>query len=476
MYEFRHIDELIHPRWTELDGLTDPDALATAVTAGGLRPDVAPDAAAEILRCAEFLARKETGSGPALAGFVPGRIEVLGKHTDYAGGGSIICTVQRGIAFVALPRDDDLMEVTDVASGEHSTVRLSATEPNRPGHWSDYAITASRRLSRDFPPLETGLEVAFSSNLPRASGMSSSSALTVAFALMLIQVNQLGEDGRFNGLFEHTEDLAQYLGAVENGLPYLTLEGDTGVGTFGGSEDHTAILCSQPGLLKWYSYAPVRFHEGVAMPDDHVFALAFTGIHAPKTEEVLDRYNYLSDSTAAIAAAWRAAMQRDEPHLGAISAIPGYSRTEVALVIREVPNERYSVRQLTDRLDHFHHENNLILPAAVDALEQHDLVRFGELVDRSQQLAESLLQNQTAETTWLARSARQLGGVAASAFGAGFGGSVWALVTRNNAPDFLRQWSSGYQAEFPGLADRSSFFLDTPGPAAFQVAVKAPTS
>jgi galactokinase len=300
--------------------------------------------------------------------------------------------------------------------------------------------------------------------------MSSSSALIVAFALALIQANQLGDDEGFRGLFEHPEDLAQYLGAMENGRPYLTLDGDTGVGTFGGSEDHTAILCSQTGLLKWYSYAPVRFHEAVALPEHHVFALAFSGIHAPKSESVREHYNYLSDSTAAIAAAWRRAMDRDEPHLGAISAIPGYSRTEVALALRESPDDRYSVRELTDRLDHFHHENNLILPAAVEALEQHDVVRFGELVDRSQHLAETLLQNQTDETAFLARSARERGAAAASAFGAGFGGSVWALVREADADEFLRDWSKGYRDRFPKAAATAMFITDTPGPAALQVA------
>ena len=36
--------------------------------------------------------------------FVPGRLEVLGKHTDYAGGRSVICALERGFAFVAIPR------------------------------------------------------------------------------------------------------------------------------------------------------------------------------------------------------------------------------------------------------------------------------------------------------------------------------------------------------------------------------------
>ena len=61
------------------------------------------------------------------------------------------------------------------------------------------------------------------------------------------------------------------------------------------------------------------------------------------------------------------------------------------------------------------------------------MAAFGDLVDRSQQLAERRLGNQVPETIELARSARELGARAASAFGAGFGGSVWALVSRADA-------------------------------------------
>jgi galactokinase len=469
VYEFRHINDLIHPRWTDLRRLGDTQALETCLVAGGLHERSLGAVAAEVRRCCECMDQAANPTDRLLAGFVPGRIEVLGKHTDYAGGGSLICTVQRGFAVVANPRDDSTITVTDAATGDRVELRFDPDEENRPEHWSDYAITAARRLSRDFPIARTGLDIVFSSNLPRASGMSSSSALTVAISLLLIQVNRLADDETFASLFEHGEDLAQYLGALENGLPYLTLEGDTGVGTFGGSEDHTAILCSQPGLMKWYSYSPVRFHEAVAIPDGHVFALGFTGVHAPKNASVRERYNYLSDSTAAVAAAWRAVMDRDEPHLGAISAIPGYSRTEVALAIREMPGDRYSIRQLTDRLDHFHHENNLILPGAVGALEDHDLNRFGELVDRSQHLAETLLQNQTEETKFLTRSARKAGAVAASAFGGGFGGSVWALVCDDDAESFIHDWSEHYLQRFPEAGAAALFFVDTPGPAAFQL-------
>ena len=82
---------------------------------------------------------------------------------------------------------------------------------------------------------------------------------------------------------------------------------------------------------------------------------------------------------------------------------------------------------LLRRFDHFYAESEQIAPAASEALAAGDLDEFGRQVDRSLELADTLLGNQVPETIFLARSVRQIGAAAASAFGAGFGGAVWAL-------------------------------------------------
>ena len=58
----------------------------------------------------------------------------------------------------------------------------------------------------------------------------------------------------------------------------------------------------------------------------------------------------------------------------------------------------------------------------------------------AQKLAETLLGNQIAETIFLTDGARTSGAVASSAFGAGFGGSVWAIVPSNSAEEFIIEW------------------------------------
>ena len=66
------------------------------------------------------------------------------------------------------------------------------------------------------------------------------------------------------------------------------------------------------------------------------------------------------------------------------------------------------------------------------------------------------------ETIALARSARTLGAAAASAFGAGFGGSVWALVDAVDAERFGQEWLASYAREFPAAARRAQVIVTRP--------------
>ena len=103
---------------------------------------------------------------------------------------------------------------------------------------------------------------------------------------------------------------------------------------------------------------------------------------------------------------------------------------------------------LEQRLEHFIREDARV-PDAVDAFGTADADRLSALAGASQAEAESLLGNQVPETVALARSARELGAFAACSFGAGFGGSVWALVDRD-AEEFARRWHAGAFVARPG--------------------------
>jgi galactokinase len=107
-------------------------------------------------------------------------------------------------------------------------------------------------------------------------------------------------------------------------------------------------------------------------------------------------------------------------------------------------------------------------------LRGEDLRTFGELVDVSQANAERLLGNQTRETIALAGTARELGADAASAFGAGFGGSVWAMVPADSAERFTVAWRDRYAREFASAAQQAIFFTTKPHDGASEIAMENP--
>jgi galactokinase len=407
--------------------------------------------------------------------WVPGRIEFLGKHTDYAGGRSLICVVERGIAVVATARDDRTVRLTDAVSGEHVEIEMSATLPPADGSWANYPITVVRRIARNFPGPLRGADIAFASDLPPAAGLSSSSALVVATFLAICDLNALGAHDEYRRAIPDADHLAGYLGAVEGGAPFGSLDGDRGVGTFSGSQDHTAILCSRAGALVQYSFAPVRFERAVPLPADHVFVIGASGVIAEKTGAARALYNRQARRVHALLDRWRAATGRTDATLGAVLASSDDAIDRLRDIVRDPAvrsngdSDGFDATDLITRLDQFDAESRDIIPAAGDALERGDLVTLGALVDRSQRGAEVLLGNQVPETFHLARSARSLGAVAASAFGAGFGGSVWALVRRDDAQRFTECWHESYAERFPEPATRATFFTTAAGPAAMRL-------
>jgi galactokinase len=401
--------------------------------------------------------------------FVPGRIEVLGKHTDYAGGRSLLCTAERGFCLTAMPRRDKLLRIADVARHVSCELEIASELQIPSAGWTVFPSVIARRLAANFPGALRGADICFASDLPSAAGMSSSSALVVSIFAALSAINRLAEREEYTATIHSVTDLAGYLGCVENGQTYHGLIGDSGVGTFGGSEDHTAILTSEPGRLKQYSFCPVRHEQTVQLPEASVFVIAVSGVVADKTGAAKDRYNQASLSASAVLKAWKSATGSDVSSLAAAIASTPDAPEQIRANIGHLDTNDTNRQRLLGRFEQFRLESECIIPRASDALARHDLPFFGDLVDQSQKAAEELLGNQIPETIALAHSARALGAYAASAFGAGFGGSVWALVPKNGAPQFASNWRKAYESSFPGQAETAEFFQTAPGPPLIQI-------
>ena len=386
--------------------------------------------------------------------FVPGRLEVFGKHTDYAGGNSLLAAVDRGITIDLEDAESHITASTSASAGE--LVLRDGEPPALPaGHWGGYVSAVLERLRLNFGEVRPA-RLRIDSNLPLASGMSSSSALVVALALSLIDHNDLRETPQWKENIHDDIDLAGYMACFENGMTFGTLEGVRGVGTFGGSEDHTSMLCCTEDHLTQFRFCPITEGDSVRLPDELSFVVAVSGLLAEKTGGALASYNQASVRTREIVSAWNDATGRTDITIADALAADEDAAEGLRSIVAHSP-------ELTARLRAFLTESEQIIPAAMAALRDGDLDTFGQLSDLSQSSADQNLGNQVAQTNRLQGLAREMGAAGSTSFGAGFGGSVWALTRTADAEAFGTQWLDRYTSEYPEVQGRASVLTTRPG-------------
>jgi galactokinase len=409
-----------------------------------------------------------TGVRP-FAWHVPGRIEVLGKHTDYAGGRSLLCATEQGFAIYARPRDDRTIRAIDATTGGARIVFLAEAASGSRGDWANYVATVARRLVQDFGPDLVGADVAFASDLPIAAGVSSSSALVIGLALALIEVNRLDLRREYRQNLQTQEELAAYLGAMENGRAFKRFGAAAGVGTLGGNQDQTAILCSRPDALVQYRFDPVAHQRTVTFSRRLSFVVAASGVSAEKAGGAIEHYNGLARATKRLAdLANRAVPEVPGTLVDRLLGDATAPRRVLEAVEREVtsPEER---RWLLARMAQLLEECGTLIPGLADAVEREEFDLIDDLGARSQHGAVVGLGNQIPETIALVDAARAHSALGAAAFGAGFGGSVWAIVPTALAPRFADQWRTAYLSRFPRHEAGASFTPTRPCPPAVRI-------
>jgi galactokinase len=119
---------------------------------------------------------------------------------------------------------------------------------------------------------------------------------------------------------------------------------------------------------------------------------------------------------------------------------------------------------LADRVRQFILEDRVHVPGAIEALKARDLGRFGRLLSDSHRASKKDLWNIVPEIDWLMECACELGAAGASGFGAGFGGSIFAVTTASRAEALQEGWRDRYRASFPDQAKEADFFIAQPSP------------
>ncbi|MBA3692733.1 MAG: galactokinase [Acidobacteria bacterium] len=118
----------------------------------------------------------------------PGRVNLIGEHTDYNGGFVLPMAIERGTTVAAAVREDRKIRVSSVYLNEAGEIDLDAPEKARRGTWLDFVEGVARILERRDVNLR-GAELLIDSDVPSGAGLSSSAALEISVGLALTEIS-----------------------------------------------------------------------------------------------------------------------------------------------------------------------------------------------------------------------------------------------------------------------------------------------
>ena len=136
------------------------------------------------------------GGAPEKVAYAPGRIEVLGNHTDYNEGYVFSAAIDKGTFFAASKSGDDKVTLVALDMGETYETTLGAVAPVKAGEtWANYPLGTFNWLFDGKPTAAgTGFRAVFAGNIPLGAGLSSSAALEMATALGLAALYGVEKD------------------------------------------------------------------------------------------------------------------------------------------------------------------------------------------------------------------------------------------------------------------------------------------
>jgi galactokinase len=312
----------------------------------------------------------------------PGRVNLIGEHTDYNAGLALPFAIDRGVTVTAEPLSGDRVQARALDLGEEDDFLLAA--PERADGWRAFvrgAVAELRAAGYALRPCRLTIEA----DLERGSGLSSSAALEAALCLALLAV--AGEDEPAD-----RRELARLCSRVENDW----------VGAETGLLDQLASLCSEPGHAARIDFATLAIE--------------------PVPLELGDWTLVTVDSGAPHSIAYSGYNERRRECRAACAALGIASLREAA----EADLERLD-GSLRARARHVLSENARV-EAMVAALRAGDLVAAGRLLDASHA---SLRDDYEASVPEVERTVERLkaaGAAGARMVGGGFGGAVIALT------------------------------------------------
>ncbi|MFQ5340084.1 MAG: galactokinase [Anaerolineae bacterium] len=324
------------------------------------------------------------GRPAAVLARAPGRVNLIGEHTDYNDGFVLPMAIERETRIAAAPRDDGRVHLVALDLDSEDEFRLAGLAPTEEERWSNYVRGVAAGLLEAGHPVR-GMDALIQGDVPIGAGLSSSAALEMAVVQAFSAVS---------GFTVSPENAARIGQHAEH----------TFVGIMSGPMDQLASALGRPGHALLIDCRDLS-HELAPLPAGVTILIADTAV---RRRVVASAYNERRAQCEAAARALGVPALRD-----ATPAMLDAAPLDPVIAMR--------ARHIID-------ENNRVLET-VAALRAGDLLRVGELMNASHTSLRDLYQVSSPELDIMVELLRaQPGCYGARLTGAGFGGCAVGLM------------------------------------------------
>ena len=358
--------------------------------------------------------REKFGAAQTHAYFSPGRVNLIGEHTDYNGGHVFPCAISLGTYALVAPRTDGISRLYSMNLPEQGVVQFpmhGAVKSDAYG-WANYPIGVVRVMEDAGHRVAHGFDIVLYGTLPNGAGLSSSASIEVLMAVILNDELNLGID---------MVELVKFSQKAENEF----------VGMNCGIMDQFAVGMGKKDCAILLDCNTLSYRYSKLALDGCSIVITNTN----KTHSlVTSAYN---ERRAQCESALKA-LQKVKP----IKALGELTNAEFDAIASAIPDpvERRRAR-------HAVYENNRTLEA-VKALEANDVKRFGELMNASHVSLRDDYEVTGPELDTLAELAWQQDGVLGSRMtGGGFAGCTVSIVRDAAIPAFEKNVGDAYTAK-----------------------------
>jgi galactokinase len=361
----------------------------------------------------------------------PGRVNLIGEHTDYNGGFVFPAALTMDTTVLARPRND--RQINLIATDLKQMVRANLDELDKWKHlrWGNYQLGVADELQKAGYKL-CGCDLMYDDKVPLGSGLSSSAAIEIATAVALVA---LGDS--YHGIKREIDmvDLAKIAQKAEHNY----------IGVKCGIMDQFASAMGKKNMAIFLDCRDLTWEMVPLVMKGYKLVIANTNIKRSLGSE---KYNER-----------RSECEKGLEQLRHIFPDASYLR-DISVDDFLTYQEEISDETIRKRVAHVVYENERVIKA-VEALKKDRLEEFGELMNASHDSLRDLYEVTGVELDTLVEQARKVEGVLGSRMtGAGFGGCTVNLVREDKVQEFIERVGKAYNKV---IGHDASFYITEAG-------------